>query len=142
VRDANFEGAVRNCKVRLQGAASAAVNGNRDLLHSAVENVLRNAVRYSPKDAPVDVSVARTAGGVAILIRDRGPGVPEKDLERIFEPFYRVAESRDRDTGGEGIGLAITAQVMKAHGGAAKAANAQEGGLEVRLNLPAGALAD
>jgi two-component system, OmpR family, sensor kinase len=55
VRDANFEGAVKNCKVRLQGSANAAVNGNRDLVHSAIENVLRNAVRYSPQDAPVEV---------------------------------------------------------------------------------------
>jgi two-component system OmpR family sensor kinase len=141
VRDANFEGAVKNCKVRLQGAAAAAVNGNRDLVRSAIENVLRNAVRYSPQDAPVDVSVAHAESGVVILIRDRGPGVPDKDLERIFEPFYRVAESRDRDTGGEGIGLAITAQVMKAHGGSAKAVNGRQGGFEVRLNLPAGALA-
>jgi len=141
VRDANFEGAVKNCQVRLQGAAAAAVNGNRDLVRSAIENVLRNAVRYSPQDAPVDVSVARTEPGVMILIRDQGPGVPDTDLERIFEPFYRVAESRDRDTGGEGIGLAITAQVMKAHGGSAEAANGRQGGLEVRLNLPSGALA-
>jgi two-component system, OmpR family, sensor kinase len=141
VRDANFEGAVKNCSVRLQGAASAAINGNRDLLRSAVENVLRNAVRYSPQDAPVDVSVERLGEGVVIVVRDRGPGVPASDLERIFEPFYRVAESRDRDTGGEGIGLAITAQVMKAHGGWAKAANSPGGGFEVRLNLPAGALA-
>jgi two-component system sensor histidine kinase CpxA len=141
VRDANFEGAVKNCRVRLQSAASAAVDGNRDLVRSAIENVLRNAVRYSPQDAPVDVSVTRSDAGVAILIRDRGPGVPDSDLERIFEPFYRVAESRDRDTGGEGIGLAITAQVLKAHGGSAKAANSQGGGFEVRLNLPAGVLA-
>ena len=62
-------------------------------------------------------------------------------MERIFEPFYRVAESRDRDSGGEGIGLAITAQVMKAHGGSAKAANRPDGGFEVRLRLPAAALA-
>jgi two-component system, OmpR family, sensor kinase len=141
VRDANFEGAVKNCRVRLQSAASAALNGNRDLVRSAIENVLRNAVRYSPQDAPVDVSVTRSDAGVAILIRDRGPGVPDSDLERIFEPFYRVAESRDRDSGGEGIGLAITAQVLKAHGGSAKAANSQGGGFEVRLNLPAGILA-
>jgi two-component system sensor histidine kinase CpxA len=127
--------------VRLLGAAAAAVNGNRELVRSAVENVLRNAVRYSPQDAPVDVSITRTESGVVILIRDQGPGVPDKDLERIFEPFYRVAESRDRDTGGEGIGLAITAQVMKAHGGSAGAANAERGGLEVRLSLPAGTLA-
>jgi two-component system, OmpR family, sensor kinase len=141
VRDANFEGAVKKCAVRLQGAAGAAVNGNRDLLRSAVENVLRNAVRYSPEDAAVEVSIAREKSGIAISIADRGPGVPEGDVERIFEPFYRVAESRDRDSGGEGIGLAITAQVMKAHGGSATAANRQGGGLEVRLNLPESALA-
>jgi two-component system sensor histidine kinase CpxA len=141
VHDANFEGAAKNCKIALQGAAHAAVNGNRDLLRSAVENVLRNAVRYSPPDAPVEVSVSRGDSGIAILIRDHGPGVPDRELERIFEPFYRVAEARDRDTGGEGIGLAITAQVMKAHGGSATAANGRGGGLEVRLNLPAGTLA-
>ena len=141
VRDANFEGAVKNCLVRLQGAASASVSGNRDLVHSAIENVLRNAVRYSPLDTPVDVSVARTDSGIVILIRDSGPGVPNADLERIFEPFYRVAESRDRNTGGAGIGLAITAQVMKAHGGSATAANAQDGGFEVRLRLPSTTLA-
>jgi two-component system OmpR family sensor kinase len=141
VRDANFEGAVKNCRVRLDGAANAAVNGNRDLLRSAIENVLRNAVRYSHQDSLIGVSVARSGTEVSILIRDGGPGVPAKDLERIFEPFYRVAESRDRDTGGEGIGLAITAQVMKAHGGSASAANRREGGLEVRLSLPADALA-
>jgi two-component system, OmpR family, sensor kinase len=141
VRDANFEGAVKNCSVRLQGAANTCVKGNRDLVRSAIENVLRNAVRYSPQGAPVDVSVTHPASGLAILIRDGGPGVPDKDLERIFEPFYRVAESRDRDTGGEGIGLAITAQVMKAHGGSAEAANGEGGGFEVRLNLPPAALA-
>lgn len=133
VRDANFEAAVKNCKVRIEGAANAAIHGNRDLVRSAIENVLRNAVRYSPRDGHVDVALERVAGGVEILIRDRGPGVPEEELERIFEPFYRVAESRDRDSGGEGIGLAITAQVMKTQGGSARAANIQSGGLEVRL---------
>jgi two-component system sensor histidine kinase CpxA len=67
--------------------------------------------------------------------------VPADALERIFEPFYRVAESRDRDTGGEGIGLAITSQVMKSHGGSARAKILAGGGLEVRLNLPRAALA-
>jgi two-component system sensor histidine kinase CpxA len=140
VRDANFEGAVKNCRVRLEGSAQASVNGSRDLLRSAIENVLRNAVRYSPPDASVDVAVTRPEQQLVILIQDRGPGVPDKDLERIFEPFYRVAESRDRATGGEGIGLAITAEVMKAHGGSATASNRQDG-FEVRLSLPAGALA-
>ena len=136
VRDANFEGAVKECTVRLSGAALATVQGNRELLRSAVENVLRNAVRYSPTDAPVDVNLTRGESGLTISIRDRGPGVPPSDLERIFEPFYRVAESRDRDSGGEGIGLAITSQVMKAHGGSAKANNRPGGGFEVALELP------
>jgi signal transduction histidine kinase len=136
VRDANFEGAVKQCSVNLQGSTDATVLGNRELLRSGVENVLRNAVRYSPQGAPVDVLIARAASGLEILIRDQGPGVPTADLERIFEPFYRVAESRDRDSGGEGIGLANTAQVMRAHGGSARAFNRPAGGFEVRLNLP------
>ncbi|HXP65436.1 MAG TPA: ATP-binding protein, partial [Steroidobacteraceae bacterium] len=141
VRDANFEGAVKNCVVELSGSSDIAVTGSRELLHSAIENVLRNAVRYSPNDARVQMNVARSGGGLEIVIRDHGPGVPAAELERIFEPFYRVAEARDRDSGGEGIGLAITSQVMKAHGGAAKATNAAGGGLEVRLSLPGTALA-
>jgi two-component system sensor histidine kinase CpxA len=140
VRDANFEGAVKSCTVNVQGSANAAILGNRELLRSAIENVLRNAVRYSPTETPVDLSVARARSGLEIAIADHGPGVPPADLERIFEPFYRVAESRDRDSGGEGIGLAITAQVMKAHGGFARARNTP-GGFEVRLSLPDSALA-
>jgi two-component system OmpR family sensor kinase len=140
VRDANFEGAAKSCKVKQLGAARCTVHGNRELLRSAIENVLRNAVRYSPAGGLVDVTVERGGGGLSILIGDRGPGVPESDLERIFEPFYRVAESRDRDTGGEGIGLAITSQVMIAHGGSATATNRIGGGLEVLLRLPQAAI--
>jgi len=142
VRDANFEGAIKGCTVNLAGSANVSLHANRELLASAIENVLRNAVRYSPRDAPVDVSVERReADGVSITIRDHGPGVPADELERIFQPFYRVAESRDRDTGGEGIGLAITSQVMKTHGGSANARTLASGGLEVRLYLPPTAVA-
>jgi two-component system, OmpR family, sensor kinase len=137
VRDAEFEGTAKGCRVETHGATGSVVSGSRELLRSAIENVLRNAVRYSPQGAPVEVAVERGAAGLTIAIRDRGPGVPAAELERIFEPFYRVAESRDRDTGGEGIGLAITSQVMKAHGGTARAENRAGGGFEVRLNLPA-----
>ncbi len=136
VQDANFEGAMKQCTVRLLGRVDATVYANRELLHSAIENVLRNAVRYSPPAEPVEVTVARREDALEILIRDHGPGVPNSDLDRIFEPFFRVAESRDRDSGGEGIGLAITSQVFKAHGGAAQAENAPGGGLQVRLVMP------
>ncbi len=137
VRDANFEGAAKACAVRLEAASGVALSANRELLRSAIENVLRNAVRYSPDGAAIDVSVGAADGGALIRVRDRGPGVPPTDLTRIFEPFYRVAEARDRDSGGEGIGLAITAEVLKAHGGFARASNRTEGGLEVLLGLPA-----
>ena len=140
VHDANFEGAVKGCRVSITGAAGRCVNGNRELLRSAIENVLRNAVRYSPPGAGVEVAVESGDGGLAVTIRDRGPGVPQGDLERIFEPFFRVAESRDRDSGGEGVGLAITSQVMRAHGGSATAANRGDGGLEVRLGFPPAAM--
>ena len=98
--------------------------------------MLRNAVRYSPEGGCLEVDVREEPGAVSIRVRDRGPGVPPQELQRIFEPFYRVAESRDRDSGGEGIGLAITAQVMQAHGGRATASNRDGGGLEVALWLP------
>jgi two-component system, OmpR family, sensor kinase len=140
VRDANFEGAAKGCTVQTVGAAKISVSGNRELLRSAIENVLRNAVRYSPNGARVEVAVERSGAGLTVSVRDRGPGVPASEVERIFEPFYRVAESRDRDTGGEGIGLAITSRVMKAHGGSAEADNRAGGGFEVRLRLPLAAL--
>jgi two-component system, OmpR family, sensor kinase len=141
VRDAAFEAAAKDCQVTTVGAAHSLVSGNRDLLRSAIENVVRNAVRYSPEGASVEVAVERGAAGLTVSVRDRGPGVPGSELVRIFEPFYRVAESRDRDSGGEGIGLAITSQVMRAHGGTARAENRAGGGLEVQLCLPANALA-
>jgi two-component system sensor histidine kinase CpxA len=136
VRDAAFEGAAKNCSVRLAGSANLRLQGSRELLCSAIENVLRNAVRYTPPGAAVNVCVQTTAEHVEVVVADRGPGVPAGALEHIFEPFYRVAEARDRDSGGEGIGLAITAQVMRAHGGTASARNRAGGGLEVRLALP------
>jgi signal transduction histidine kinase len=71
------------------------------------------------------------------LIEDRGPGVPDPELERIFEPFYRVAESRDRDSGGTGLGLAITARIVALHGGQVVARNTPGGGLSVQIELPA-----
>jgi signal transduction histidine kinase len=135
VHDASFEGAAKHSEITRRGIAGAPISGNRELLRSAIENVLRNALRYSPDGRPIDVKVARNADEVSLVIRDRGPGVPSGDLERIFQPFYRVAESRDRDSGGEGIGLAITAQVMKAHGGSARAANIEDG-FEILLTLP------
>ena len=136
VRDAQFEGAAKGCMISTIGKAGVCVFGNRELLRSAIENVLRNAVRYSPPSTVVELQMIAADASLQIVVRDRGPGVPGDDLARIFEPFFRVAESRDRGSGGEGIGLAITAQVFKSHGGTAVAVNRPEGGLEVRLSMP------
>lgn len=137
--NARFEADPRDVRVHLQLEPGLTVSGDRELLYRAIENVLRNAVRFSPDGGLVSVHAVRAArGGAEIRIRDQGPGVPAALLERIFEPFYRVAAARDRDSGGYGIGLAITARVVKLHGGTVHAANADgTGGLIVTLQMPA-----
>jgi two-component system OmpR family sensor kinase len=136
-RDAAFEAQARDVRVEFRRPAAAVnVAGDAPLLASAIENVVRNALRYTRDGSAVEIEVGADAARARIAIRDRGPGVPAGELERIFEPFYRVAESRGRDTGGDGIGLAITARVLAAHQGVARAANRTDGGLEVVLELP------
>ena len=113
-RDASFEAQTRSVGVRWQPPNGAVmVRGNGAWLASAVENVVRNALRYTAEGSVVDVRLEAGAEDVCIEIADHGPGVPESELRRIFEPFHRVADSRTRDSGGDGIGLAITARVLK-----------------------------
>ncbi len=105
-------------------------------IKSAFENVVRNALAYSADEGPVHVTLDAGAETFEVRVVDSGPGVPEAELERIFEPFYRTDTSRDHRRSGEGIGLAITASVMQRHGGSAVARNLPEGGLEIVLSLP------
>jgi two-component system sensor histidine kinase CpxA len=136
-RDAAFEAQAR--RVTVVGPAATGpllVQGNGAWLASAVENVVRNALRYTGEGTTVTLSLEVSSDALRIRVSDQGPGVPEADLDRIFEPFHRVAASRTRDSGGDGIGLAITARVLAAHGGQASAVNAAEGGLVVTLGLP------
>lgn len=136
-RDAAFEAQARGVRVEWHAPdPPVRVLGDPQLLASAVENVVRNAVRYTGDGTAVEIAVRAAAGRATVTVRDRGPGVPASELPRIFEPFYRVTESRDRDTGGDGIGLAITSRVLAAHDGTARAANRADGGLEVVLELP------
>jgi len=111
--------------------------GDREALRSAFENVLRNAVRYSPVGSHLHVRAERRAASIEVVIEDQGPGVPEKDLALIFEPFYRVDAARDRAEGGEGLGLAIAAHVIALHHGTIEARNLSTPGLAVRIVLPA-----
>jgi two-component system sensor histidine kinase CpxA len=124
--------------VTLQSDPALEVAGDNELIRSTFENVIRNAVRYSPAGSTVEVSAQRRNDTRAeIVVRDAGPGVPEKDLAAIFEPFYRVGSARDRAGGGEGLGLAIAARAVALHGGAIHATNVPTGGLAVSVELPA-----
>jgi two-component system sensor histidine kinase CpxA len=113
---------------------------NEELLRRAIENVLRNAIRYTPVDTEVEVSLTQekfigTAYAV-IRVRDHGEGVPEKALKELFRPFYRIADARDRQSGGAGLGLAIVEKAIKAHKGEVSASNTIDGGLLVEIRLP------
>jgi two-component system sensor histidine kinase CpxA len=140
VSDADFEARGKNCEVKLEKFESVMVSGHPEILRSAVENVVRNAVRYTPERSHVSVSLMTeppAQRSVALIrIRDFGPGVPDGELSKIFRPFYRVSESRDRRTGGAGLGLAIALRAVQIHGGNILALNAEGGGLELQIRLP------
>ena len=137
--DASFEARSRNCDVRVTQDADCSTLGSADLLRSAVENVVRNAVRYTAEGTAVEISLScrnGDRGWAVIKVRDHGPGVPEKELGNVFQPFYRVENARERQKGGTGLGLAITDRAIRLHGGTVKASNAEGGGLEVEMRLP------
>lgn len=137
VEDARLEASAVNKRVDWVPSAGIIVDGEQRLLRSAIENVLRNAIRFADTGTAVMVKLRFEHGRATILIEDRGPGVPPAELDNIFEPFYRVAASRDRDSGGTGLGLAITWRVVALHGGHVVARNASGGGLIVQIELPA-----
>lgn len=141
--DVAIEADAQGCLVNVAADSGMVIAGDAELLRSAFENVIRNAVRYSPPGAMVSVGARRmrAAGdepeAAEVIVRDHGPGVPEKDLKLIFEPFYRVEAAREhRSGGGEGLGLAIAARAVALHGGAIEARNLQGGGLAVSITLP------
>jgi len=140
VDDANFETGGSNRLAKVVASEDITVDGSEELLRRAIENVVRNALRYTDEGTSVEVGISRhLEDGRAyarIRVRDHGPGVPEKDLGRLFEPFYRVAESRDRLTGGTGLGLAITERAVNLHSGRVRASNEPGGGLVVEMDLP------
>jgi len=139
--DAEFEAQARHCHVHTEiPDADWEVRGNASLLHSAVENVVRNAIRYTRDGSAVEIHLKRTegpSGPEALLqVTDRGPGVPEDALQKMFEPFYRLDNARGRLTGGVGLGLAIAQRAVRFHGGRVAASNRAEGGLRVEIHLP------
>ena len=141
VADANFEAGNMNRSVCLTVCEPCRIAGVAPLLRSAVENVVRNAVQYTPEHTVVAVSlrcsVAADREVAVISVRDHGAGVPAEALADIFRPFYRVADARDRESGGTGLGLAITERAVRLHGGSITAANHTAGGFIIEIRLPA-----
>jgi two-component system sensor histidine kinase CpxA len=138
--DADFEARSVNRSVQVVWTERCSIDGVEELLRSAVENVVRNAVRFTPEGTAVEVALQRQNGAkdrfAVITVRDRGQGVPEEALERIFRPFYRAEDARDRQSGGgTGLGLAITERAVRMHGGSVVAKNAKDGGLSVEMRL-------
>jgi signal transduction histidine kinase len=141
--DADFEARSLNRSVQVVASDKCSIDGVEELLRSAVENVVRNAVRFTPEGTAVEVALRKQNGSrdnfAVISVRDRGNGVPAESLEKIFRPFYRTEDARDRQSGGgTGLGLAITERAVRMHGGTVQAVNAAEGGLavEMRFHLP------
>jgi signal transduction histidine kinase len=137
VADAEFEAASHDRAIELRGSADVAVNGQADLLASAIENIVRNAIKHSPAGGTVRVELDADEATDRLHIRvlDRGPGVAQADLQAIFEPFFRSSETL-KDVEGHGLGLAIAQQVVHAHGGSIAARNREDGGLCVEIALP------
>ena len=134
--DARYEAHRGGKGVELSVQGKAILRGDPVLVASAIENVVRNAVRYAPPGSKVEVGMTAGDGPARVVVRDHGAGVPEAELERVFLPFHRVDASRDRESGGTGLGLSIAQRAVASQGGAVTAANAEGGGLEVVITLP------
>jgi len=140
VADADYEAKSHNRRVKADCEEGCFVAGNEEFLHRAIDNVARNAVRYTRDGSTVEVSLRRMKSngdsyGV-MAIRDHGKGVPEEAIPNLFKPFFRVSGARERETGGTGLGLAITEAAVRLHDGTVKAANFPGGGLTVEIWLP------
>jgi two-component system, OmpR family, sensor histidine kinase CpxA len=137
--DGNFEAQAKGCAVTVESTDILTTGGAREQLRRAVENVVRNAIRYSPTGTTVGITIRKESAESStalIQVRDHGPGVPEDHLERIFLPFHRVPAGQGEPSGGAGLGLAITERIMQMYGGTVGAVNAADGGLIVELKLP------
>lgn len=135
--DARFEAEASGRRVLFSGAGEAVVTGCAEVLHRALENVSRNAVKFTPEGTTVEIALTRLADPqrIIVTVSDRGPGVPEGELQTIFEPFVRSATHRQE--AGFGLGLAIARRAIESHGGSIRALDRPGGGLRVEIILPA-----
>jgi len=130
-----MEAEFRGCSLEMTGRSEGVVIGNRELLRRAIENVVRNGIRYSPEKSVIAISITENGSDATIAVRDHGPGVPADTLVRIFDPFYRVEEARNNNGGGSGLGLSIAKRAIELHHGSICALNASPG-LRVEITIP------
>jgi two-component system sensor histidine kinase CpxA len=135
VYDSLLEAKAKDCTLLLKAPVAVSLTGDEELIRRAIENVIRNAIRYAPSGTSIDIELRRTADTACVSVRDYGPGVPDDALTRIFDPFYRVDSDRNRLSGGLGLGLAIARRSVELHKGKLHARNAQPG-LLVTIELP------
>ena len=136
LHDARFEATALDVDIRFLGSPEVNLSGDADLLRSAIENVVRNAIFYSGKGGQIEVNLRRDNGTALLAVRDNGPGVPEESLPLLFKPFYRVDNSRGFSTGGMGLGLAIVRNAVLVHSGTVTAQNVFPHGLQIDISLP------
>jgi signal transduction histidine kinase len=135
VDDCSIEAQAHGCALDLVSSGPVTLDGDAELLHRAIENVMRNAIRYAPAQSKVEVTLETGGGWAKVRVRDYGPGVPAEALPRLFDPFYRVEQDRDRKSGGVGLGLSIARRAVELHKGKLKASNVSPG-LLVEIELP------
>jgi two-component system sensor histidine kinase CpxA len=137
--DCDFEARAVDRRVAVQVEQELHVLGNHDMLRTALENIIRNAIRYTPAGTSVDVDLRRAPDRpdcAQVTIHDHGAGVPEALLPQLFQPFFRVESDRNQASGGVGLGMALADRAVRAHAGAMTARNHPTGGLEVIIHLP------
>jgi two-component system phosphate regulon sensor histidine kinase PhoR len=138
-RDLEPQLAARSHRLQVSIAADASVvPADPSKLHDVLRNLVENAINYSPPQGVIEVMSRRFIDTIELTVADRGPGIPEADLGRIFERFYRVDRSRTRDPGGTGLGLSIVRHLIELHGGRVSAVNRDGGGALFTVSLPAG----
>ncbi|MEM8662113.1 MAG: ATP-binding protein, partial [Pseudomonadota bacterium] len=134
--DANFEGTPEGKRFSLYtDLQEALVESAGDLLRKSFDNILRNALHHSPKDSEVAIELKQADSHYVVTITDRGEGVPESEVEHIFDAFYRTDTARARETGGYGLGLSIVRRAILQHGGSVTAENT-DSGFQVVVQLP------
>jgi two-component system, OmpR family, sensor histidine kinase CpxA len=138
--DAEYEAQQRDARVELEGGCDCIIEGRRELLYRAIENVVRNAIRYTQAGSEVHIRLDHSGEGSSeaaiVEVSDRGPGIPESERESIFRPFYRVDQARSAHTGGFGVGLAIAERAVKLHRGQLRVLAREGGGTTIQMMLP------